>query len=195
MQARYYDPVIGRFYSNDPVGYSRNNPVGSFNRYSYVNNNPYKYTDPTGMCFWDACVLETVAVVALVKAVAVVGTAALAGYAASEAINAYNESSDPVEGILEGAEPTGKEGEYTKDGGVEQAANDFDAVTEGGAKTYPNGTKVGKTGDGRVVDSHGSAGKSGKGVDVAPGTQTIKIRNAKGKVKTTIRYPENKDTE
>jgi len=48
MQARYYDPVIGRFYSNDPVGYTSANPVMSFNRYMYVNNNPYKYTDPDG---------------------------------------------------------------------------------------------------------------------------------------------------
>ncbi len=52
MQARYYDPVIGRFYSNDPVGtighLQHNNPVHGFNRYAYANNNPYKYTDPDG---------------------------------------------------------------------------------------------------------------------------------------------------
>ena len=48
MQARYYDPVIGRFYSNDPVGWTPKNPVMSFNRYLDVNNNPYKYTDPDG---------------------------------------------------------------------------------------------------------------------------------------------------
>jgi len=47
MQARYYDPVIGRFYSNDPVGFT--GEVDTFNRYSYVANTPYKYTDPTGM--------------------------------------------------------------------------------------------------------------------------------------------------
>jgi hypothetical protein len=46
MQARYYDPVIGRFYSNDPVGFTG---IDTFNRYAYVANNPYKYTDPTGM--------------------------------------------------------------------------------------------------------------------------------------------------
>jgi len=46
MQARYYDPVIGRFYSNDPLGFR---DVHSFNRYAYANNNPYKYVDPTGM--------------------------------------------------------------------------------------------------------------------------------------------------
>ena len=48
MQARYYDPAIGRFYSNDPVGYTDKNPIMSFNRYLYVNNNPYKHTDPNG---------------------------------------------------------------------------------------------------------------------------------------------------
>jgi hypothetical protein len=55
MQARYYDPVIGRFYSNDPVGFI--GTIDSFNRYSYVGNNPYKYTDPTGMmsCEFSTC--------------------------------------------------------------------------------------------------------------------------------------------
>ena len=43
MQARYYDPVIGRFYSNDPLLIR---DVHSLNR--YANNNPYKYTDPNG---------------------------------------------------------------------------------------------------------------------------------------------------
>ena len=47
MQQRYYDPVIGRFYSNDPVGFKTNNPI-TFNRYAYGNNNPYKYIDPDG---------------------------------------------------------------------------------------------------------------------------------------------------
>jgi len=52
MDARYYDPLIGRFYSNDPVGAMghivRSNPIHGFNRYTYANNNPYKYTDPDG---------------------------------------------------------------------------------------------------------------------------------------------------
>lgn len=47
MQQRYYDPVIGRFYSNDPVGFSADSPM-MFNRYAYANNNPYKYVDPDG---------------------------------------------------------------------------------------------------------------------------------------------------
>lgn len=45
MQARYYDPLIGRFYSNDPLDFR---DVHSFNRYTYANNNPYRFTDPDG---------------------------------------------------------------------------------------------------------------------------------------------------
>ena len=48
MQARYYDPAIGRFLSNDPVGFASGG-VGYFNRYAYVGNNPLNATDPTGM--------------------------------------------------------------------------------------------------------------------------------------------------
>ncbi|RMA82156.1 RHS repeat-associated protein [Umboniibacter marinipuniceus] len=51
MQARYYDPVIGRFYANDPVGtlgHLQNGNIQGFNRYAYANNNPYSYVDPGG---------------------------------------------------------------------------------------------------------------------------------------------------
>jgi RHS repeat-associated protein len=47
MQQRYYDPVAGRFLSIDPVTTDANTG-GSFNRYAYAANNPYKYVDPDG---------------------------------------------------------------------------------------------------------------------------------------------------
>ena len=49
-QARYYNPKHGRFTSIDPLTASANvkNPQ-TFNRYSYVLNSPYKYTDPLGL--------------------------------------------------------------------------------------------------------------------------------------------------
>jgi RHS repeat-associated protein len=46
--ARYYDPSLGRFISPDMVVPTFENPQ-SFNRYSYVKNNPLKYIDPTGL--------------------------------------------------------------------------------------------------------------------------------------------------
>ena len=45
--SRAYDPDIGRFVSPDPIVPAPGNPQ-SLNRYSYVYNNPLKYTDPTG---------------------------------------------------------------------------------------------------------------------------------------------------
>lgn|GEM_PF-2324644 len=47
--ARYYDAALGRFISPDPLIPHRYNPQ-AYNRYSYVFNNPLRYTDPTGYC-------------------------------------------------------------------------------------------------------------------------------------------------
>lgn len=48
---RYYDPLIGRFLSVDPV--AANSGTGAnFNRYWYANNNPYRFTDPDGRQSW-----------------------------------------------------------------------------------------------------------------------------------------------
>jgi len=44
---RNFDPELGRFVSVDPIGFVQTNSM-SFNRYLYVNNNPYKYVDPDG---------------------------------------------------------------------------------------------------------------------------------------------------
>ncbi|MGD9583326.1 MAG: RHS repeat-associated core domain-containing protein [Lysobacterales bacterium] len=46
-QQRYYDPIVGRFLSIDPVAADANTG-GNFNRYWYANNNPYRFTDPDG---------------------------------------------------------------------------------------------------------------------------------------------------
>ncbi len=49
-QARYYNPVHGRYTSIDPLTASASikNPQ-TFNRYSYVLNSPYKFVDPLGL--------------------------------------------------------------------------------------------------------------------------------------------------
>lgn len=47
MNARLYDPVIGRFVSADSVIPDASDPL-AYNRYIYVKNNPMMYRDPTG---------------------------------------------------------------------------------------------------------------------------------------------------
>jgi len=61
MNARLYDPALGRFLSPDPYVQSPDNSQ-NFNRYSYCLNNPLRYSDPTGMLTWN----DVIAGVALV---------------------------------------------------------------------------------------------------------------------------------
>jgi RHS repeat-associated protein len=59
FNARWMDPELGRFLSEDPAADS-NNP----NLYSYCGNNPVLYTDPTGMVFgWDDAIYLIIAAV------------------------------------------------------------------------------------------------------------------------------------
>ncbi len=45
MRARYYDPALGRFISEDPIGFDG----GDVNLYAYVLNNPINMIDPDGL--------------------------------------------------------------------------------------------------------------------------------------------------
>lgn len=47
LRARWYDPGMGRFIGEDTYEGELNDPL-SLNLYSYVNNNPLKYVDPSG---------------------------------------------------------------------------------------------------------------------------------------------------
>ncbi len=63
---RWYDPHLGRFISEDPIGLA-----GGINKYAYAGNNPVDNTDPFGLCVnnnaavvegGDVCPLEEVVV-------------------------------------------------------------------------------------------------------------------------------------
>jgi RHS repeat-associated protein len=53
MHARYYNPTLGRFLSVDPV-MADTSSSQSWNRYSYVINNPVKLVDPNGETWLEA---------------------------------------------------------------------------------------------------------------------------------------------
>jgi len=50
-RSRYFDASIGRFISEDTVEGDNKNPL-SLNLYTYVQNNPLIYTDPSGNKIW-----------------------------------------------------------------------------------------------------------------------------------------------
>ncbi|MBH5317319.1 hypothetical protein I6N90_05770 [Paenibacillus sp. GSMTC-2017] len=47
LNARYYDPQIGRFLSKDRIGFILNEPVG-LNPFTYLMDNPVMTADPSG---------------------------------------------------------------------------------------------------------------------------------------------------
>jgi uncharacterized protein RhaS with RHS repeats len=68
MQQRYYSPETGRFLSVDPVTVA-SSAGKSFNRYTYGENNSYRYTDPDGRtvsCTQDSCYVDSHSVVEMV---------------------------------------------------------------------------------------------------------------------------------
>jgi hypothetical protein len=96
MNARVYDNVIGRFLSADTIIQAPDDSQ-SYNRYSYVRNNPLMYTDPSGHSWlssaWHSVSnnFRTIAAVAIVAVLAVyTGGAALGalGYGSAAAATA-----------------------------------------------------------------------------------------------------------
>lgn len=95
MNGRIYDANLGRFLSADPVVQAPGD-LQSYNRYSYVRNNPLTLTDPSGYSWWSDHVTDPISdawddvvdfveeywEVIVVTVVAVVATVLTAGLAA-----------------------------------------------------------------------------------------------------------------
>ena len=64
-RARYYDPAVGRFLSEDPLGFA----AGDANLYRYVFNSPTNYTDPSGEIAFAPVVIGVIVIGAAVNLV------------------------------------------------------------------------------------------------------------------------------
>ena len=173
MQARYYDPVIGRFYSNDPVGFKN---IHNFNRFAYANNNPYKYIDPNGQ---DAIAIQLdVDMVAL----PVFGTLAPAGGGLSAgvvvefdiSIPSFEEMAaaiqenpmNPVGAVIDAAVKSvdvGVIGSYRGSAGLDVSAGVSAQYTPGSAKDFAGTSTV-------VEGGKGPISLTGSSFDTAQGT-------------------------
>ncbi len=105
MNARTYDPVIGRFTSPDSLieDYFKGQIL---NRYSYVGNNPLSFTDPTGQCFlgcfWKSPIFKVVAVTAAILTFNYYALPAIMGSTSFAAMSLTTMQALTV-GVLEGA--------------------------------------------------------------------------------------------
>ena len=91
LNARYYNPEIARFLSQDPYYNLGNRVIGLYeinvptaasimqanNIYAYCGNNPVKYNDPTGKLFG-----VTISVITIIKVASVAAGVIAAGYTA-----------------------------------------------------------------------------------------------------------------
>jgi hypothetical protein len=95
MNGRIYDPTLGRFLQADPFIQAPNNSQ-SFNRYSYVLNNPMSYTDPSGYFFkklWQkttGALFRAIAKVPILNSAVQIGLGIACGPAAPACLAAYS---------------------------------------------------------------------------------------------------------
>ncbi len=80
-RARWYDAMIGRFISEDPIGFAG----GDVNLYGYVKNNPVNFVDPNG----------TNPLVYLAVGAAAVGELLLHNHLFDRATNTFPQQQDP----------------------------------------------------------------------------------------------------
>jgi RHS repeat-associated protein len=202
MQRRYYDPIASRFLSMDPVSTDAGSGA-SFNRYAYVNNNPYKYTDPNGeeaaipelppVTVWaprPIVLAQFVRGLSQILAGPKVPALGLLTYspslgAPSEmcgvlSCGMHSEGAKSPEDLIGESTPgdktKGRADQYIHEGGREQRDKDIDALGVTDMKDRGNGTKTGTLPDGRTVNVHDSSKGGVPTIEIGNGSRDIKIR-------------------
>ena len=153
--ARFYDPMVGRFHTIDPLSekYSFQSP------YVYAANNPILFVDKNGEFPF---ILPIVPVIA--NGVAWAGTAALTSYAAYKA----------GEGIREGLDYQRKREQRTREGLDRSQVNVGNSIeTNYGGKT-PDGDNFPKNPKGKLLEKIGTV----VGLSAVVGTEAWKMYNS-----------------
>jgi RHS repeat-associated protein len=134
MNGRIYDPLIGRFMSADPF-IQAPSMLQSYNRYSYVMNNPLNLTDPSGYFSWRKLIgYATYGMYANSSVARTVITMAAcyyggpAGCAAATAVNAYVSGATTHQALKSGGIAFLTAGAFYLAGGVAPAGVDPTSV-------------------------------------------------------------------
>ena len=76
LVTRYYDPVVGRFISQDALDYADPETINGLNLYAYCNNNPISNVDPNGNAWWHWLLGAVIIIAAVALSVVTAGVAA-----------------------------------------------------------------------------------------------------------------------
>ncbi|QOR35895.1 RHS repeat protein [Clostridium sp. 'deep sea'] len=130
LRARYYNPYIGRFISEDSYWGEDVNPL-SLNLYTYCENDPINYIDPSGH-------------LAITVGEREVGNAKYTGKSTTGNLR------DVIEGLGGKVDYDGKTNTVTTRIGTKTVTYDLNKVKNGGTAKADDGTEFFRTTDGRV---------------------------------------------
>ncbi|WP_233081090.1 RHS repeat-associated core domain-containing protein [Rheinheimera soli] len=135
MNGRIYDATLARFMQADPIVQAPTN-TQSYNRYSYVLNNPLSYTDPSGYLFKK--LFKAIADIPILNAVV---TAVLAFYCQACLVVYNTLSTYALTGSLKSALTSGLSTALMPGGG--SVGNVFASAAIGGVASLIQGGKFG----------------------------------------------------
>ena len=157
MQARYYDPVIGRFLSIDPVTFLDTGEPAMFNRFAYTFNDPINLTDPDGR-------LPIICALCGIVNSGIQNGRTIAVGVEVDIVLGETDASGGAKGVFISQEPLGKGGgvtfgtfKSTKEGlGVDGDGSLMLSITGGGSETF-EGKSTTVEGDAPTFGTNGAA--------------------------------------